>query len=263
MKWYFCIDYLGAEKYEPYIRAAVHSAIINANLTPICLCYDPDHKLRADIVDFFEKKGVKLIRAVPRVLALARQIGMDLSFMSESTASGAYLRFEVPLIETEDEFVLYTDCDVLFTGPVELDDLRPKYFACAPEFYKDKWDYCNTGVMLMNVPAMRATSNGLIAMTIARWSAHLFWAFDQGDINAFYFQGWDHLPLEYNWKPYWGANSEARVVHFHGPKPNDVVTMLHQTAAHPVIYHNLLATNPKGYVHFMGLYNQMLIASYE
>lgn len=262
MKWYFCIDHLGVERYAPYIRAAVQSALTHTDLKPICLCYDPEHKLRADMVEFFAQKGVTLIRAESRVLAMAQQLGLDLSFLHLPTASGAYLRFEVPLIETEDEFVLYTDCDVLFTGPMELGGLKPKYFACAPEFYPDNWDYCNTGVMLMNVPAMRATNNGLLATTFARWSAKMFWANDQGDINAFYFQGWDRLPLEYNWKPYWGVNGQSRIVHFHGPKPNDVISIANGERG-PDIYHRLLAEDPNSYIHHMGLYHQALTRSFS
>ncbi len=30
---------------------------------------------------------------------------------------------------------------------------------------------------------------------------------------------WDRLRPELNWKPYWGWNPQARIIHFHGPKP--------------------------------------------
>jgi hypothetical protein len=30
---------------------------------------------------------------------------------------------------------------------------------------------------------------------------------------------WDDLPLELNWKTYWGLNRDAAILHFHGPKP--------------------------------------------
>lgn len=29
----------------------------------------------------------------------------------------------------------------------------------------------------------------------------------------------DKLRPELNWKPYWGDYAEAKVIHFHGPKP--------------------------------------------
>ena len=36
----------------------------------------------------------------------------------------------------------------------------------------------------------------------------------------------DLLPDELNWKPYWGLNSNAEIVHFHGPKPSLVLEFL-------------------------------------
>ena len=30
---------------------------------------------------------------------------------------------------------------------------------------------------------------------------------------------WDRLRPELNWKPYWDDNSQAKIIHFHGPKP--------------------------------------------
>ncbi len=30
---------------------------------------------------------------------------------------------------------------------------------------------------------------------------------------------WDRLRPELNWKPYWGWNPQARIIHFHGPSP--------------------------------------------
>jgi hypothetical protein len=30
---------------------------------------------------------------------------------------------------------------------------------------------------------------------------------------------WNKLRPELNWKPYWGENPEAKIIHLHGPKP--------------------------------------------
>ena len=30
---------------------------------------------------------------------------------------------------------------------------------------------------------------------------------------------WDRLRPELNWKPYWGESAQAKIIHFHGPKP--------------------------------------------
>ena len=40
------------------------------------------------------------------------------------------------------------------------------------------------------------------------------------------------LPPRFNWKPYWGMDKDAVIVHFHGPKPErclDCIILLKQT----------------------------------
>ena len=40
------------------------------------------------------------------------------------------------------------------------------------------------------------------------------------------------LPPRFNWKPYWGMDKDAVIVHFHGPKPErclDCIILLTQT----------------------------------
>ena len=44
-------------------------------------------------------------------------------------------------------------------------------------------------------------------------------SFDQHAYREHYRGRWDQLPVEMNWKPYWGRNAAAQIVHFHGPKP--------------------------------------------
>ena len=43
--------------------------------------------------------------------------------------------------------------------------------------------------------------------------------FDQGYLNELCFNDMEILPIEYNWKPYWGINGNAKLIHFHGMKP--------------------------------------------
>ena len=45
---------------------------------------------------------------------------------------------------------------------------------------------------------------------------------DQRSFNDFYRGRFDHLDPLMNWKPYWGRNNGASIVHFHGPKPRQV-----------------------------------------
>lgn len=256
MKWYFCIDWAGAETYAPMIRAAVNSCRAHTELEPICVCYDPEQKFPASLCEFFAANGVKFIRSESRVTRHLRDHAITIENFSMSTASGAYLRFEIPLLETEDEIVLYTDCDVLFRPCFTPPTNRPRYFACAPEFDVNNWSYFNSGVMVMNVPTMRATSEGLLTTALCRLKAGIC-HYDQGDLNAFYWQAWDHLVPEYNWKPYWGINDHARIVHFHGPKPGNVADIL---AGRPTfeIYQDLFRNNPDAYHYYVGQFHEAL-----
>ena len=38
-------------------------------------------------------------------------------------------------------------------------------------------------------------------------------------LRAFFGDNYTALSRTLNWKPYWGWNPEAEIVHFHGPKP--------------------------------------------
>ena len=221
MKWYFCMESQGIHRYGPLLQAAVLSCRQQTSLTPICLWYDQNGQMPDWLRDFFAKYQVRVIFLESRIYHSARERGLEVSHFT----SGIFLRFEIPDLEQEDEFVLYTDCDVMFLQEVTLDQLRPRFFAAGPEFYPDYWGYFNSGVMVMNIPEMRRTLPYLFAATLARMEAGFGTGHDQGDLNAFYFEQWDRLPLEYNWKPYWGINDKAVILHFHGPKPMDLYTI--------------------------------------
>ena len=47
-----------------------------------------------------------------------------------------------------------------------LDGVHPSYFACAPEFRQENWNYVNTGVMVINVPALRADFDRFMAFAL-------------------------------------------------------------------------------------------------
>ena len=90
--------------------------------------------------------------------------------------------------------------------------------------------YGNAGVMLINVPWMRRTYDEFVAWAFSDANAARGLHFgpygpgDQGAYNEFYSGKFvvHRWPL-FNWKPYWGFNARAKLVHFHGPKPDDYV----------------------------------------
>jgi hypothetical protein len=140
-------------------------------------------------------------------------------------ASGTFLRTEIPYLLHEhgmdDKFVLYTDYDVLFLKGdyTDLDNLMPKYFAACPEGVKTDYSFVNAGVMLLNVDHFLQQDEFILSYI--RENFEDFGVWDQTMYNNLY-KEIDRLPLEYNWKTYWGINESAKIIHFHGAKPESI-----------------------------------------
>jgi len=141
-------------------------------------------------------------------------------------ASGAFLRTEIPFLckslGFEDEFVLYTDYDVLFQKGdySDLNHIKPEYFSAAPESNKNDYSYVNTGAMLMNVKSLIVEDERIVDYIENNFENLEVW--DQTVYNDLYKSQIDQLPLKYNWKPYWGINHDAKIIHFHGAKPRSI-----------------------------------------
>ncbi|MBB2171347.1 glycosyltransferase [Gluconacetobacter asukensis] len=130
---------------------------------------------------------------------------------------GHWLRTNVCLT-TNDDYVLYSDIDVLFlSNPIGL-EREPSYFMAAPEFKKDGWNYFNAGVMHINVRKFQETYPEFEKYIRKNIEEKTYQFHDQIAYNTFYRGKWEKLALEMNWKVYWGANKEAKILHFHGPK---------------------------------------------
>lgn len=133
---------------------------------------------------------------------------------------GTFLRFEIPFVEKNDDYVLYADIDCLFTGDIKLSDFGklPSVLAAAPESDKNDNSYFNAGVMLLNVNEFRKVSKYVYKM-LDNNQPTTGGLFDQGYLNQIMNNTQDELPLIYNWKPYWGKNDDAKIIHYHGMKP--------------------------------------------
>ena len=82
----------------------------------------------------------------------------------------------------------------------------------------------NTGVMLMNTERLRQSlpafreyvSQNLAALEAESWDEAAYRWYLPGRATARF--GTGSRP-ELNWKPYWGETAQAKIIHFHGPKP--------------------------------------------
>ena len=254
MKWYFAMSEASLARPEHdwpgLMMAAVNSAARNTSLRPHLLYDGQSNALTDDLA----RRGVTIIphrvslyEALAAYAARTRQQAMWLPM-----AAAAFLRFDIPILEQEDARVLYTDVDVLFlTEPRFFAAERPSLFAASTQ-QTDQYDDMNSGVMLINVPAMRTDHAALCAFA----EANLQLGLDQEVLRVFYRGRYDLLDRSLNWKPYWGHNPLAQIVHFHGPKPTLVRTALQN----PGLQTNpdwllLLGQSPGGYRTYLDLWD--------
>ena len=222
MKWYFGINEQGVSSDAGHLaRLAVISAQRNTDLKPHLLYRGERNRFTA----WMEDRGVTVIDTLPQFEPVLRRAINGGWYPSGLT--GHWLRTEICHIEQQDEFVLYTDVDVIFLRSIDLGRLRPRFFACAPETRIDERTHFSSGVMLMNVPALRADYPRLRATIEARFLEGPRVPFhDQAIYNSVYAGQWDLLDPVYNWKPYWAANPSAAIFHFHGPKVDAIRAMI-------------------------------------
>lgn len=248
MKWYFACNDKSPDFY-PLIKAAVNSALENTTLVPHFI-YDGEEN---ELTQWLEKKGVKIIHhRVSFYAALKSHYNEHLL----NIASGAFLRCDIPVIEKEDDFVLYTDCDVLFLKDFKT-DLKPEYLACSTQFDKKNFRDFNTGVMLMNVKKLRESHEKFSKFIVK--NLNVLNTFDQTAYQIFYGgknRGkYSRLPIRFNHKPYWGLDESAVILHFHGAKPTAFES--DESLKHlPYVHYKLYKQNPSAYDFFLELFKK-------
>lgn len=222
LRWFFALneESPGFWEYANLVQVAVYSARQHTRLRPVCIYEGAENAFTRWLAD----AGVPVIH---RRTCLHGWVP-DLS----PVARGAYLRLEIPAVCEErgwdDEYVLYTDCDVMFTGDPEpaLRAVQPRFFAIAPEFARDDYAHFNSGVMLIRVRGFGAELPALLETVRRHLPATVHPPYDQAALQMHFADRIDRLPPELNWKPYWGSNPAAPIIHFHGPKPPQKLRVL-------------------------------------
>ena len=165
---------------------------------------------------WLERQGVRIIDSQLPYLHVIEELTAAGRYTTATV--GHWLRTNVCLTERYDEHVFYTDVDVMFLKNPELGNIKPRYFAAAPEFDKTSWNYFNAGVMVLCPRGLREEYGAFEQYIIQNIREKTYAFHDQIAYNEFYRGRWDRLPLELNWKSYWGLNPNATLLHFHGPK---------------------------------------------
>lgn len=245
MKWYFaCND--KSKEYEPLIKAAVTSAIKNTTLKPHFI-YDGKPN---DFTKWLEERGVKIIYHRSNLYSVLEKKykGNDLKI-----STGAYLRCDIPMLETEDDYVLYTDCDVIFLKDIVNINPKPEYFCCAPEVDIENDKIFNTGVMYMNIKNLRKTYNGFCRFI--KWNLWRLVTWDQTAYQLYYGKKCSPLDLKYNHKIYWGIDENAVIIHYHGAKPTmftDEETIKNMDYFNGLLY----GKNPESYKYYLEMFKE-------
>lgn len=227
MQWFFALteDSTAFRQYAEMIMVAVHTAKKFTSLEPHCI-YDGGENA---FTEWLTAHEVRIVRHRSFVREQLEELGRQKGNPHLAAAlSGAFSRVELPaLLERmgDADRVLYTDCDVIFLGEVvpELKANACEYFAVAPESSLDDYVNMNTGVMLMNTGKLRESllrfreyiSQNLAELERESWDEAAYRWYYRDNSGPL----WDRLRPELNWKPYWGENAQAKIIHFHGPKP--------------------------------------------
>ena len=121
----------------------------------------------------------------------------------------------------------------------------------------------NSGVMVMHVAAMRARMPAIESVLERDGRLHphqrglrpgrAHSAIPEGD--------WDRLPDILNWRPAFGINPQASIVHWHGPKPRHVEKTLASgvTSAPDDAMPALFEAAPDAYRHYLDVFRTALL----
>jgi lipopolysaccharide biosynthesis glycosyltransferase len=227
IQWFLALSDGGATflHYVEMAKVAIHSAQKFTSLQPHLL-YDGNEN---EFTSWVRKRGVPIIACQSSLRAELAELEVCRKDATIAAAArGMFLRVELPDLADElalDERILYTDCDVLFRRDVAEDFARIpcEYFAVAGEFSPTDYEHMNNGVMWMNLRVLARRNHAfknyirenLVRLQNGQWEQVAYREFFRRDGTAL----WDKLAPELNWKPYWGDNPGAAIVHFHGPKP--------------------------------------------
>lgn len=258
MKCYICLtdSVVNRSDYFDMLKVTLISARRNTSLHLVCLY---DGKVNDAIYKLLKEFNVEIIihqlpykqelmEIYPREWML-KELGKEIEY---NRIFGTFMRMEIPNIETEEEYVLYSDLDVIFNNDILLENLpRPAYLAAAPEFEREieKMDYFNAGVLLINIQGMKLKYLTFLEMMKKR-KRNTAGLFDQGYLNELCFEDMDILPIEYNWKPYWGINEKAKLIHFHGMKPNSNIKEAGFTT-NDTFFRTVFGNNEYGYAGYV------------
>ena len=228
-------------KYHAHIKAMINSAKKNTKLKSIFIYDGKPNSLTKWLV----KQDVEIVyhrSSIADFLIESKVNDKDnlLKDYNPDVALGTFLRIDIPIImdklKLTDEVVLYTDCDVLFNMGLENDtiDLKGRPLCvCRETNYSAENPYYNTGVMFINIPVFRKSTKDFVKFIKESVKYHKFQDYDQMAICMYYHGRIMDLTPYYNWRTFHGINKEARIIHYHGIKIDEMKACV-ETGKHPI-----------------------------
>lgn len=225
MYWFSGIrkDPNNLENYYEYIKmygvAVLSAKKTNSHIKPVLIFDGEEYD---SYTNKLESLGVKIVNHKSSIMD---HLNKRWSGAALSTARGAFLRIDIPLIckelDINDDYVLYTDNDVIFNQDIsELNNMKCDYIMMSGEFEKFIHNnYINSGVALINLKSMLSIHSDFSKFIIDNIN-HLD-VYDQDAYRLFFNNKIKELSYKFNYKTYWGEtiNENMKIIHFHGPKP--------------------------------------------
>lgn len=256
LKWFFAFaTETCTRSFINDVKVAVISAEKNTHLIPVALVYGNANRLTT----WLEERGVYVIFLKPAwVQAMSKLVSPELgetstpNFSSLPKMVATWLRVEIANLPITDQYVLYTDVDVIFQQNIVLSsfDRMPETFSAAVEAEDDGTQTnLNMGIMLMNVPNLRKMYAELLKFSFAKnMQFGEYGPLDQGAFNRFFRDTKQKLPKRFNWKTYWKPNPHAEILHFHGFKYEDYAKFVDNGyTGGPKLYQDLFRSCRQGY----------------
>lgn len=263
MKWFFCINESSLnDGLEMVRKMLITYARTNLLLLEPYLIYDGEKN--DELTKLLNSYDVKIIYYRHRAADAFQEYCKDKKDgdWGYRVISSTYLRTEIPHIckklGFKDEYVLYTDWDILFLKECSLlTKQKPVFLSVGPQFdQNDIIKDINAGIMVMNIPNMYKRDHHFLDYIKENFQTFVnIGDNDQSAIRTFYQGLYEGIPAEYNWKPYWGENKDAHILHFHVIKPVSAREFIEGEGLKNL--EEFYNRNPDGYKHYTQLYENV------
>lgn len=221
--WFTAVGSGVETDYLMMIQAAVESGLqcCKGTLYPVVVVGGDPALVPSWLVDLHNSHEIVMLNHNLSFSSRIDKFGKDKSLRTH----GAFQRLDIPLlvgnihsqlldegITVSKEFAMYTDADVLMYNVNDF--VKPNMIAYGAE--DEKGQAANSGVLFMNVANMKKEIEHLFDFADQKlWN---FPAIEQGLVLQYFRGKHTQLSDNFNWKPYWGVNPNASIVHFHGAK---------------------------------------------